>query len=91
LPFRNSAEDARMRLKILGIFVKHELAKWYGGSQLVTINAAQGARGWLQRPPHSKWRVPMSKKIMSTAIRAGLLFALAAPMAQAKSAPKTKA
>jgi hypothetical protein len=34
----------------------------------------------------------MSKKIVSTAILAGLLFAgLAAPIAQAKSAPKTKA
>jgi hypothetical protein len=33
----------------------------------------------------------MSKKIVSTAILAGLLFGLAAPIAQAKSAPKTKA
>jgi len=33
----------------------------------------------------------MSKKIMSTAILAGLLFGLAAPLAQAKSPPKTKA
>ena len=33
----------------------------------------------------------MSKKIVSTAILAGLLFSLAAPIAQAKSAPKTKA
>ncbi len=33
----------------------------------------------------------MSKKIMSAAILAGLLFGLAAPLAEAKSAPKTKA
>jgi hypothetical protein len=33
----------------------------------------------------------MSKKIVSTAILAGLLFSLAAPIAQAKDAPKTKA
>lgn len=33
----------------------------------------------------------MSKKIVSTAILAGLLFGLAAPIVQAKSAPKTKA
>jgi len=33
----------------------------------------------------------MSKKIVSTAILAGLLFGLAAPLAQAKSTPKTKA
>ena len=33
----------------------------------------------------------MSKKIVSTAILAGLLFGFAAPIAQAKSAPKTKA
>jgi hypothetical protein len=33
----------------------------------------------------------MSKKVVSTAVLAGLLFALAAPIAQAKDAPKTKA
>jgi len=33
----------------------------------------------------------MSKKIVSTAILAGLLFGLAAPIAEAKSTPKTKA
>jgi hypothetical protein len=33
----------------------------------------------------------MTKKVMSTAILAGLLFGLAAPIAQAKDAPKTKA
>ena len=33
----------------------------------------------------------MSKKIVSTAILAGLLFGLAAPVALAKSAPKMKA
>ena len=33
----------------------------------------------------------MSKKIVSTVILAGLLIGLAAPIAQAKSAPKTKA
>jgi hypothetical protein len=33
----------------------------------------------------------MTKKIMSTAILAGLLFGLAAPVAMAKTAPKTKA
>lgn len=33
----------------------------------------------------------MSKKIMSTAILAGLLFGLAVPIVEAKSAPKTKA
>jgi hypothetical protein len=33
----------------------------------------------------------MSKKIVSAAILAGLLFSVAAPLAQAKSTPKTKA
>jgi hypothetical protein len=33
----------------------------------------------------------MSKKILSAAILAGLLVGLAAPLAQAKSEPKTKA
>jgi hypothetical protein len=33
----------------------------------------------------------MSKKFLSTAIVAGLLVGLAAPIAEAKSAPKTKA
>jgi hypothetical protein len=33
----------------------------------------------------------MSKKIVSTAILAGVLFGLAAPVVEAKSAPKTKA
>jgi hypothetical protein len=33
----------------------------------------------------------MFKKIMSTAILAGLIFGLAAPIVEAKSAPKTKA
>jgi hypothetical protein len=33
----------------------------------------------------------MSKKFLSTAILAGLLFGLAAPIVQAKDAPKTKA
>ena len=33
----------------------------------------------------------MTKKILSTAVLAGVLFGLAAPIAQAKSAPKTKA
>jgi hypothetical protein len=32
----------------------------------------------------------MSKKIVSTAILAGLLFGLAAPIAQSKNTPKTK-
>lgn len=33
----------------------------------------------------------MSKKIMSTAVLAAVLFGLGAPIAEAKSAPKTKA
>jgi len=32
----------------------------------------------------------MSKKLLSTAILAGVLFGLAAPVVEAKSAPKTK-
>jgi hypothetical protein len=35
--------------------------------------------------------IRMSKKILSAAILAGLLVGLAAPLAQAKSEPKTKA
>ena len=41
--------------------------------------------------PTANGEFHMSKKIVSTAILAGLLFGLAAPIAQAKSAPKTKA
>ena len=41
--------------------------------------------------PDIRWRVPHVKKIVSTAILAGLLFGLAAPLAEAKSTPKTKA
>lgn len=33
----------------------------------------------------------MSKKIVTAAVLAGVLFGLAAPLAQAKSTPKTKA
>ena len=48
--------------------------------------------GWIKKGhPDSIGEFHMSKKIVSIAILAGLLFGLAAPIAQAKSAPKTKA
>jgi hypothetical protein len=68
------------------------LTKWYAGRQLLAMNAAQGARRVIIRSPQTaNGEFHMSKKIVSTAILAGLLFGLAAPIAQAKSAPKTKA
>jgi hypothetical protein len=42
-------------------------------------------------PGHTDGEFHMSKKILSTAILAGLLFGLAAPIVEAKDAPKTKA
>jgi hypothetical protein len=50
-----------------------------------------GGPGGHKDHPDSNGEFHMSKKIMSTAILAGLLFGLAAPIAQAKDAPKTKA
>ena len=57
------------------------------------MNAVQGARRVDQKNATrtANGEFHMSKKIVSTAILAGLLFGLAAPIAQAKSAPKTKA
>jgi hypothetical protein len=54
-------------------------------------NAAQGARRVIMRPPKQKDGEFHMSKILSAAILAGLMFGLAAPMVQAKDAPKTKA
>src|SRR5271169_4005036 len=38
------------------------LTKWYGERQLLAMNAVQGAPGWSQGHPDSKWRVPYVKE-----------------------------
>ena len=58
-------------------------------------NSSQGTRRRVRAGGHTAARqqteLSMSKKIMSTAILAGLIFGLAAPIVEAKSTPKTKA
>jgi hypothetical protein len=63
----------------------------YGGGDVAARLAEQSPGRVIDRHPKQPWRTPMSQKILSTAILAGLLLGLAAPVVQAKSAPKTKA